>query len=97
MQESGCKAQHDFREMLKETMNGIVGSLMGNKVIVLVPCREKEESYNEREVKIENIRSMLRKMGQQMEMKFKAGIGLSYPGRKFPSPTEKHSIRQGRE
>ena len=64
-----------FREMLKETMNGIVGSLMGNKVIVLVPCREKEESYNEREVKIENIRSMLRKMEQQMEMKFKAGIG----------------------
>lgn len=53
-----------FREMLKETMNGIVGSLMGNKVIVLVPCREKEESYNEREVKIENIRSMLRKMEQ---------------------------------
>ena len=48
---------------------------MGNKVIVLVPCREKEESYNELEVKIENIRSMLRKMEQQMEMKFKAGIG----------------------
>lgn len=64
-----------FREMLKESLHGIVGSIMGNKVLVLVPCREKEESYNEREVKIENIRSMFRKMEQQMEMKFKAGVG----------------------
>lgn len=64
-----------FREMLKETLNGIVGSLMGNKVIILIPCDKREESYEEREVKIENIRGMLRKMEQQMEMKFKAGIG----------------------
>lgn len=64
-----------FREIIRETTGGISGALMANKVIVLVPCREKEESYEERVQKIDNIRVMLRKLEQQTELKFKAGIG----------------------
>lgn len=64
-----------FREMIKEATDGIVGALMANKVIVIVPCQETKESYDSRVMKIENTRGMLRKLEQQIELKFKAGIG----------------------
>lgn len=64
-----------FREMVKEAAGGIVGALMANKVIVLVPCADKQEVYHERIMKIENTRSMLRKLEQQVGLKFRAGIG----------------------
>ncbi len=64
-----------FREMVKEATDGIVGALMANKVIVIIPCTEPEESYNTRIMKIDNTRGMLRKLEQQIELKFKAGIG----------------------
>ncbi len=64
-----------LREMLKEATGGIVGSLMANKVIVLVPCEQGTEEYDDRVIKIEHIRSMLRKLEHQLNMKFKAGIG----------------------
>lgn len=64
-----------FRETVKEVTEGIVGALMANKVIVLIPCERGEESYEERILKIENTRSMLRKLEQQIELRFKAGIG----------------------
>ena len=75
---AGIRLQKHYmvmREMLKEATGGIVGALMANKVIILVPCDTGEEEYNERLVKIDNIRSMLRKLEQQLDMKFKAGIG----------------------
>lgn len=68
-----------FREIIKETTGGAVGALMANKVIILVPCENKEESYEERVQKIDTIRAVLRKLEQQIEMKFKAGIGLVKP------------------
>lgn len=64
-----------FREMVKEATGGIVGALMANKVIVLIPCVQSEEDYNERVMKIDNARGMLRKLEAQLELKFKAGIG----------------------
>lgn len=64
-----------FRETVKEATEGIVGALMANKVIVLIPCEVGEESYEERVLKIENARSMLRKLEQQIELRFKVGIG----------------------
>lgn len=64
-----------FRETVKEATGGIVGALMANKVIVLVPCQGEEEEYSQRVMKIENARALLRKLEQQTELKFKAGIG----------------------
>ena len=75
---AGIRLQKHYmvmREMLKEATGGIVGALMANKVIILVPSDTGEEEYNERLVKIDNIRGMLRKLEQQLDMKFKAGIG----------------------
>lgn len=86
-----------FREIIKEMTGGIVGALMANKVIVLVPCNEEEESYEERVAKIDNIRSLLRKLEQQTELKFKAGIGLV---KQWGAATESYkealeAVRQG--
>lgn len=64
-----------FRETIKEVTGGIVGALMANKVIVLVPCQKGQEEYEERVMKIDSVRSMFRNMEQQLSLKFKAGIG----------------------
>lgn len=75
---AGIRLQRHYmilRETLKDALNGIVSSLMSNKVIVIVPCVSGEEGYNERIVKIDNIRSILRNLEQQVSQKFKAGIG----------------------
>lgn len=75
---SGIKLQKHFmvfRDTVKEATGGIVGALMANKVIVLVPSHDVKEEYGQRVMKIENTRSLLRKLEQQTELKFKAGIG----------------------
>lgn len=64
-----------FRETVKEATGGIVGSLMANKVIVLVPCGEEAQEYARRVMKVDNTRALLRRLEQQTELKFKAGIG----------------------
>lgn len=64
-----------FRETVKEATGGIVGALMANRVIVLVPCSMEEEEYSRRVREIENTRGLLRKLEQQTELKYKAGIG----------------------
>lgn len=81
-----------FREVVKEATDGIVGALMANKVIVLIPCAEGQEDYEERVAKIENTRGMLRKLEQQVELKFKAGIGSV---KKWEDMSE--SYREGRD
>lgn len=75
---SGIKLQKHylvFRDTVKEAVGGIVGALMANKVIVLIPSGEAAEEYSRRVMKIENTRALLRKLEQQTELRFKAGIG----------------------
>lgn len=75
---AGIRMQKHYmvmREMVKECTGGMVGGLIGNKVIVFVPCENGEEEYEQRVVKIEQIRVMVRKMERQFEAKFKVGIG----------------------
>lgn len=64
-----------FRETVKEATGGIVGALMANRVIILVPSLNAREEYSQRVIKIENTRALLRKLESQTDLKFKAGIG----------------------
>lgn len=64
-----------FREIVKEATGGFVGALMGNKVVVLISCDKDKEEYEERLLKIETVRGMLWRLEQQIDLKFKAGIG----------------------
>ena len=58
-----------FREIVKETINGIISNIMANKIIIVVPCRDGEESYDDRVLKIDVMRGMLRRTERQMELK----------------------------
>lgn len=75
---SGIKLQRHymvFRETVKEATGGIVGALMANKVIVLIPCQEEHGEYEQRIRKLENARVLLSTLERQTDLKFKAGIG----------------------
>ncbi|MCP1108996.1 two-component system response regulator YesN [Lachnospiraceae bacterium PF1-21] len=67
------------RETLKEALPGIVGEVMSNKIVMIIPCLEEREDYQTRIQKIEGVRALLRKLEQQTNLKFKAGIGSVVP------------------
>ncbi len=65
----------EVRDMIKEYFPGIVGSLMANKIPVMVPyCRPKMD-YNERIELIEKSRELSRKLKKKLNISFRIGIG----------------------
>lgn len=65
----------EFRTICKEFFPCIVGPLMTNRVVVIVPCEEELQEYQERIQTIELARNMTRKLGKRFEARFRAGIG----------------------
>ncbi|MGL6198134.1 MAG: response regulator [Lachnospiraceae bacterium] len=75
---AGIKLKKDipvFRETVREAISGIIGEVMANKVVAVVPSKSAAEDYDERVAKIEKMRTLMRKLEQQIGLKFKAGIG----------------------
>lgn len=66
-----------FRETVKEYFPGIVGPMMANSVIVLVPCQEDSaaDEYEERIHTIEKARKMIHKLRRDIDVSFRVGIG----------------------
>ena len=68
-----------LREIIKDHFSCIVGSMMANMVIVLIPCEEKyqntEEEYQGRIEIIENARKMVRELKRKLDAHFRVGIG----------------------
>lgn len=66
-----------IRETIKEYFAGIVGPMMGNTVITLIPCEEEcaENEYEDRVKIIENARSMIRNLKETVDAQFRVGIG----------------------
>lgn len=97
---AGIKLQKHYRyfsEIVKETTGGITGALMVNKIVIIVPAMQGKEQYEERIQKIDQIRSMLRRLERQTGLAFKAGIGQVEPwetiGESYRSAIE--AVRQG--
>lgn len=66
----------ELREELKSGFPGcIVGSVMSNKVAVIVPCEENEIAYNERILLIEKSRELVRNLRKKTDISFRIGIG----------------------
>ncbi|MBP5331090.1 MAG: response regulator [Lachnospiraceae bacterium] len=65
----------EIRELIKLFFNGIVGSVMGNKIAVLVPCEYEKMDYAERVRVITDAREMKRKLSHTMDIAFRVGIG----------------------
>ena len=78
---SSVKAQSCYkkmREVIKEYTKGIVGSLMGNNIIVFVPVESPDEEYEKRIAVIDRMQEMIRTLKQHIGVEFRVGIGAVY-------------------
>ena len=65
----------EIRENLKEAFDCIVGTVMANKIAVMVPCRDMNEDYNERIELINKAREVARTLRKRTDIFFRIGIG----------------------
>lgn len=73
------KFYEEFREIVKEYTDCIMGAPMSNKIVFCVTTEEEQVEYDERVKVIDNTRAMVRKLEQRIDMKFKVGIGSLKP------------------
>lgn len=75
---SSVKMQQHYqevRECLKEYFDCVVGTVMANKLAVLVPYENPKMDYNERIDLIEKSRELVRRMRKKTGISFRIGIG----------------------
>ncbi len=65
----------DIREYLKLYFDAMVGSVMGNKIAVLVPFEDEEMTYSQRESVISKARDFVHKLNEKTDIAFRIGIG----------------------
>lgn len=69
-----------LREYLKEAFPGIIlGMSMANKMPGLIPCEEKQMSYEERIALIEKSRELVRELEKRTQISFRIGISAIVP------------------
>lgn len=66
---------HEVREIIKGYFKCIVGSVMANKIAVLIPVEEEGLDYNERIALIDKARKMVRKLRERLNISFRMGLG----------------------
>lgn len=69
------KHYQEVRESLKEYFHCIVGTVMANKLAVLVPCEHGVIEYNKRIELIEHARELVRRLRKKTDISFRIGIG----------------------
>ncbi len=69
----------EFRETARGFFDCIVGSVMGNRIVLLVPFEREAATYEERIDILQNARNMVHKLEQRIDAKFRAGIGKVKP------------------
>ena len=65
----------EFRAVVKSYLKCIIGSVMSNRIVVAVPFEKEQMEYEERIQIIENTRSLVSRLEERLEAKFRAGIG----------------------
>jgi two-component system response regulator YesN len=69
----------EIREVVKGFFECIISSMMANRVIIYVPYSKENLEYAERIEIIEKTRTMIRKLKQYVDVRFRAGIGSVVP------------------
>ena len=69
------KHYQELRAILKEYLPCMVGTVMANKLAVLVPCENNKMDYNERIELIDKSRELVRVMRKKTDISFRVGIG----------------------
>ena len=79
---TSVKAQSFYqtiRETIKDFFPAVVGAMMGNSVMVMVPEEKGREEYEQRIEIIERAREMVRKLRKSIGVQFRVGIGSICP------------------
>lgn len=79
---TSVKAQSFYqtiRETIKDFFPAVVGAMMGNSVMVMVPLEKEGEEYEQRIEIIERAREMVRKLKKSIGVQFRVGIGSTCP------------------
>jgi len=69
------KLYQDIRLMVKEAFRCCLGTVMSNKIAVLVPCEGSKIELNERSELIEKCRELARNLWKKTDIRFRIGIG----------------------
>ena len=73
------KFYREIRTIIEDYIPGIMGSVMSNKIPVLIPCQEPELEYTARNIAVENARALCRKLADRFDMNFRVGFGAVKP------------------
>ncbi|HIT90399.1 MAG TPA: response regulator [Candidatus Merdenecus merdavium] len=65
----------EFREIVKEFYPAIIGPIMANRIVIIVPEDELETDYEKRIKIIDTTRNLARKLRKRLDIQIKAGIG----------------------
>lgn len=66
---------NEVREIVRGYFKCIMGSVMANKISVLIPVSEDYLDYNERIALIDKAREMVRKLRERLDISFRMGLG----------------------
>lgn len=65
----------EIRDIVKSSFSCAVGSIMSNRIPVVVPCTPSGDSYEERIDLVERSRSLISRLEGRIEARFRIGIG----------------------
>lgn len=65
----------EFREIAKDFFDCLVGAVMGNRIVLLVPCENGTVEYEERVQILTRMRNMIHKLENRIDISFRGGIG----------------------
>jgi two-component system response regulator YesN len=68
-----------FRELVKADFDCVIGPVMSNRIMIIVPTQEAAVTYEERIRLVERARSLATKLSVRLEAKFRIGIGRVKP------------------
>lgn len=69
----------EFREIAKGFFECLVGPVMGNRIVLLVPHENKTVEYEERVEILTRMRNLIHKLESRIDSKFRGGIGRVRP------------------
>ena len=75
---AGVQAQSfypEVRAVIKSYLHCIIGSIISDRIVVVVPRKEAELGYEERIDVIEGTRKIISRLEERMDLLFRAGIG----------------------
>ncbi|MDY3919948.1 MAG: response regulator [Candidatus Limivivens sp.] len=74
----------EFRELAKSSLECIIGSLMSNKIMLVIPHEDQEVPYEERIRIVESARALVTRLESRLEARFRIGIGKIHPMEELP-------------